>query len=101
VLDEDEEGVLHLPRRELDAADNLLQRKRAVKQEAVDHLLRGRDRALGHGTRAARKRKEWRERRERTAYRYEGAEVVRDNAYGEEDAVLRHHGRSAAERRRC
>jgi hypothetical protein len=57
VLDEDEEGVLHLPRREMDAADNLLQRKRAVTQEAVDHLLRGRDRALGHGIRAARVRR--------------------------------------------
>jgi hypothetical protein len=53
VLDEDEEGVLHLPRRELDAADNLLQRKRAVAQEAADHLLRGRNRVLGHGIRTA------------------------------------------------
>ena len=28
------------------------------------------------------------------AYGYEGAEVVGDDADGEEDAVLRHHGRA-------
>jgi len=40
VLDENEEGVLHLPRRELEAADDLMQRQRAVAQEAAAHLLR-------------------------------------------------------------
>lgn len=63
MLDEDEEGVLHLPRREPEAADDLLQRQRAVAQEAAAHLG------------------------------YEGAEVIGDDADGEEDAVLRHHGR--------
>ena len=40
VLDENEEGVFHLPRRELQAADDLMQRQRAVAQEAAAHLLR-------------------------------------------------------------
>ena len=40
MLDENEEGVLHLPRRELEAADDLMQRQRAVAQEAAAHLLR-------------------------------------------------------------
>jgi hypothetical protein len=30
VLDEDEEGVVHLPWRELDAVDNFLQQKRVM-----------------------------------------------------------------------
>jgi len=64
VLDENEEGVFHLPRRELEAADDLMQRQRAVAQEAAAHLG------------------------------YEGTEVVGDDADGEEDAVLRHHGRA-------
>lgn len=63
VLDEDEERVLHLPRRELEAADDLLQRQRAVAEQAAAHLG------------------------------YEGAEVVGDDGDGEEDPVLRHHGR--------
>jgi hypothetical protein len=58
---------------------------------------------LRHGThtraRMTSKRKEWRERNEWTTYRYEGAEVVRDNVDDKEDVVLRHHGRSLAERR--
>jgi hypothetical protein len=58
MLDEDEEGVLHLPRRERDVADDLLQRKRATAQEAVEHLLREVDWALGQGIRAARARVE-------------------------------------------
>lgn len=67
VLDEDEEGVLHLPRREFEAADDLLQRQRAVAQEAAAHLG------------------------------YEGAEVVGDDADREEDAVLRRHGRAGGD----
>ena len=63
MLDEDEERVLHLPLRELETAHNLRQLQRPVAEEAVAHL------------------------------RYEGAEVVGYEARGEEDAVLRHHGR--------
>lgn len=63
MLDEDEERVLHLPSREPDAAHDLRQRQRSVAEEAFAHLS------------------------------YEGAEVVGDEVYGEEDAVLRHHGR--------
>lgn len=58
VLDEDEERVLHLPRRELEAADDLLQRQRAVAEQAAAHLLRegiGR-RRLGHTSTRRRRR---------------------------------------------
>ena len=47
MLDEDEEGVFHLPRRELEAADDLMQRQRAVAQEAAAHLLRKGNRECG------------------------------------------------------
>ena len=47
VLDENEEGVFHLPRRELQAADDLMQRQRAVAQEAAAHLLRKENRECG------------------------------------------------------
>jgi hypothetical protein len=40
VLDEDEEGVLQVVSRELEAARNLGQLQRAVAEEAVAHLLR-------------------------------------------------------------
>lgn len=66
VLNEDEEGVLHLPGRELEAADDLLQRQRTVAQKAATH------------------------------FGYDGAEVVGDDVNGEEDAVLRHHGGAPA-----
>lgn len=59
VLDEDEERVLHLPRRELEAADDLLQRQRAVAEQAAAHLLRegiGR-RRLGHTSTRRRRRR--------------------------------------------
>lgn len=108
VLDEDEERVLHLPRRELEAADDLLQRQRAVAEQAAAHLLRegiGR-RRLGHTSTRRRRRSargggEYEANdgrgggREKggEAYGYEGAEVVGDDGDGEEDPVLRHHGR--------
>lgn len=63
MLDEDEERVLQVLPRELEAARNLRQLQRSVAEEAFAHLS------------------------------YKGPEVVGDEAYGEEDAVLRHHGR--------
>lgn len=37
----------------------------------------------------------------RRAYGYDGAEVVRDDVNGEEDAVLRHHGGAPAATRKA
>lgn len=39
MLNENEEGVLHLPGREFEAADDILQRQRAVAQKAATHFL--------------------------------------------------------------
>jgi hypothetical protein len=102
VLNEDEEGVLHLPGRELEAADDLLQRQRTVAQKAATHFLRKRGpgvRVLGQRIRASlreRARNGGERRGRRWAYGYDGAEVVGDDVNGEEDAVLRHHGGAPA-----
>jgi hypothetical protein len=47
VLDEDEERVLQVVPRELEAARNLRQLQRSVAEEAFAHLLREGDRAAG------------------------------------------------------
>jgi len=103
VLNEDEEGILHLPGRELEAADDLQQRQRAVAQKAATHFLRKRGpggRVLGQRIRASlrERARNGRERRRgrRRPYGYDGAEVVGDDVIGEEDAVLRHHGGAPA-----
>jgi hypothetical protein len=58
VLDEDEEGVLQVVSRELEAARNLRQLQRAVAEEAVEDLLREgiRRQDLGHQKTAARRK---------------------------------------------
>lgn len=66
VLNENEEGVLHLPGREFEAADDILQRQRAVAQKAATH------------------------------FGYDGTEMVGDDVNCEEDAVLRHHSGAPA-----
>jgi len=103
VLNEDEEGVLHLPGRELEAADDLLQRQRTVAQKAATHFLRKRGpgvRVLGQRIRASLRERARnggeRRRGRRRPYGYDGAEVVGDDVNGEEDAVLRHHGGAPA-----
>jgi hypothetical protein len=98
VLDEDEERVLQVVPRELEAVRNLRQLQRSVAEEAFAHLLREGDRAAGvrsQGiTRAAvgRKMAGGGGGGEGT-YCYEGPEVIGDEAGGEGDAMLRHHGR--------
>ena len=51
-------------------------------------------RSLGEYARNDGEGRRSRRRERRRAYGYEGAEVVGDDADGEEDAVLRHHGRA-------
>ena len=56
MLDEDEERVLQVVSRELEAARNLQQLQRPVAEEAFTHLLREGMRQHEIGVRASRKR---------------------------------------------
>ena len=103
MLNEDEEGILHLPGRELEAADDLQQRQRPMAQKTATHFLRKRGpagRVLGQRIRASLRERARnggeRRRGRRRPYGYDGAEVVGDDVNSEEDAVLRHHGGAPA-----